>query len=201
MKNLTKKQIRILNFIKDYIEAKKFPPTFREISERFNISVKGAYDHIKALERKGYLRCENHRSRALEVLHQNNNESDSLIKIPILGRVAAGSPLFAEENFEGTIDIPQEFVRNGSFFALYVQGDSMINAGILNADLAIIRHQPSAENGEIIVAMIDEAVTLKTFFREKNRIKLQAENPAYPPIFTQQIRILGKLVHIIRSYE
>lgn len=201
MKDLTNKQVRVLNFIEGYIEDKKFPPTFREISEKFDISVKGAYDHIKALERKGYIRCENHRSRALEVLRQKNNESDSLIQIPILGRVAAGSPLFAEENYDGTVDIPQEFVRNGSFFALYVQGDSMINAGILNEDLALIRHQPSAENGEIVVAMIDEAVTLKTFFREKNRIKLQAENPAYPPIFTQQIRILGKLVHIIRSYE
>lgn len=201
MKDLTKRQTAVLDYIEYFIDEKKFPPTFREISEQFKISVKGAYDHIKALERKGYVRCETHRSRALEVLQRHNNDTGSIVSIPILGNVAAGSPLFAEENYDGTIKIPDEFAKNGSYFALYVHGDSMIEAGIFDNDIAIIRHQPTADNGDIVVAMIDEAVTLKRFFKEKNRIRLKAENPSYPPIFTQRIRILGKLVHLIRNYD
>jgi len=119
----------------------------------------------------------------------------------VLGRVAAGLPLLAEENLEGTVKLPRDFVKRGPHFALHVTGDSMRDAGIIDGDIAVFRQQQTAENGDIVVAMVDEAVTLKRFFKEKNRVRLQAENSDYPPIFTQNVRVLGRLAHLIRRYE
>jgi repressor LexA len=201
MKGLTTKQKAVLDFIKEYIEKNKYPPTIREAAEKFKISVKGSYDHIKALEKKKYLKCRMNRSRAIEVIFNDNEESNKISKIPILGNVAAGKPLFAAENFEGAIRVPTQFLGKGKHFALNVKGDSMEDAGILDGDIAIINHRNSADNGDIVVALIEEAVTLKRFFREKNRIMLKAENKLYPPIYSQEIKILGKLECIIRRYD
>jgi repressor LexA len=202
MKALTIRQKEILDFIKRYIARHKFPPTIREISQHFEISVKGAYDHVKAIEKKGYLRCDTNRSRALEVLDgETHREEAEIIHVPMLGNVAAGRPLFAEENFEGSVPFPAGRLGSGQHFALHVKGDSMQDAGILDGDVAIFRQQNTADNGDIVVATVDEAVTLKRFFKEKNRVKLQAENPLYPPIYTQNVRVLGKLACIIRSYN
>ncbi|MEE8441436.1 MAG: transcriptional repressor LexA [Spirochaetia bacterium] len=200
MKAITKRQNEVLSYIKAFIRKHKFPPTMREISESFSISVKGAYDHVKALEKKRFIRLDNNRSRTIEVLGEET-DTDRTIDVPLLGNVAAGSPLLAEENLEGTVRLPQEFVRRGPHFALHVKGDSMRDAGILDGDVAVFRQQQTAENGDIVVAMVDEAVTLKRFFKEKNRVRLQAENPEFPPIFTQNIRVLGRLAHLIRRYE
>lgn len=199
MKSITKRQQEVLDFIKSYIADHHFPPTMREISDYFGISVKGAYDHVKALERKRFINLGSNRSRTIEVL--GDNEEDELVAIPILGNVAAGKPLFAEENHDGDLKLPQHLLPKGKHFALHVRGDSMRDAGIMEGDLAVIRQQEVANNGEIVVAVVDEAVTLKRFYKEKNRVKLQAENPAYPPIFTQDVRLLGKLVHLIRRYD
>lgn len=199
MKSITKRQQEVLDFIKSYISGHHFPPTMREISDHFDISVKGAYDHVKALEKKRYINLGSNRSRTIEVLDDDNE--DEILAIPILGNVAAGKPLFAEENHEGDLRLPQTLLPKGKLFALHVRGDSMRDAGIMEGDLAVIRQQEVANNGEIVVAVVDEAVTLKRFYREKNRVKLQAENPAYPPIFTQDVRLLGKLVHLIRRYD
>jgi repressor LexA len=199
MKEITKRQKEVLDYIKTYISEHKFPPTIREISEFFSISVKGAYDHVKALERKEYIRCDTNRSRSIEVLDPEFGD-DAMAQVPVLGNVAAGIPLFAEENFEGTVSVPSNLVRGKKGFALNVRGDSMRDAGIIDGDLAVFTHQPVADNGDIVVAMVDDAVTLKRFFKEKNRVKLQAENPDYPPIYTQDVRILGKLIHLVRSY-
>lgn len=199
MKNLTKRQSEVLSFIKSFIDKHKYPPTIREIAQDFEISVKGAYDHVKALEKKEVISCDTNRSRAIEIRSESNE--NEILSIPILGNVAAGIPLLASENLEGHISIPSNSLKNGDYFALNVMGDSMINAGILDGDTAIIRQNPTAENGEIIVAMIDDAVTLKRFYKEQNRVKLQAENEAYPPIYTQNIKILGKLVKIFRNYD
>jgi repressor LexA len=199
MKNLTKRQSEVLDFIKAFIDSHKYPPTIREIAHNFDISVKGAYDHVKALEKKDVISCDTNRSRAIEI-HSDDNENE-ILSIPILGHVAAGIPLMASENFEGFISVPSNMLKAGEYFALNVKGDSMINAGILNGDTALIKQKPTAENGEIIVAMIDDAVTLKRFYKEKNRVKLKAENDAYSPIYTQNIKILGKLVKIFRDYE
>jgi repressor LexA len=200
MKGATKRQEEVLDFIKEFLLRNKFPPTIREIANSFEISVKGAYDHIKALEKKGFIHCNQNRSRAIEVLVETDEES-LVVSIPILGRVAAGIPILAEENLDGTVLLPQNFLGKGSHFALRVKGDSMTGAGIMDGDLAVIRSQVTAENGEIVVAMTDEdAVTLKRYFKEKSRIKLQAENPAYHPIYAQGVRILGKLVSVVRRY-
>ena len=201
MKTLTKRQVEILDFIKDFIRRHKYPPTIREVAGHFKISVKGGYDHVKALEKKGRIHCDLNRSRAIEVLDEHDG-GESLLDVPILGNVAAGIPLFAEENFEGTVKVAANQLSGGRHFALNVKGDSMTEAGILDGDLAIFKQQNAAQNGDIVVAVInDEAVTLKRFYRERNRVKLKAENPIDPPIYTQNIRVLGKLACIIRQYE
>ncbi len=200
MKPLTRRQEEVLSFIAEFIRTHKYPPTIREISDHFSISVKGAYDHVKALEKKHVIRCNTNRSRAIEILTEEASPV-SVKSVPILGNVAAGVPLMAQENFEGTVAVPERYVGNANHFALNVKGDSMEGAGIMDGDLAIIRQQPDAENGDIVVAMVEEAVTLKRFSRETNRVQLKAENPSYPPIYTREVRILGKLVHLMRSYE
>lgn len=202
MKPMTRRQEEVLAFIAGFIRSNKYPPTIREISDNFSISVKGAYDHVKALEKKNVIRCDTNRSRAIEILTGDNGQnSEDLRMIPVLGNVAAGAPLLAEENFEGTVAVPDRYVGSSTHFALNVHGDSMVGAGIMNGDLAIIRQQPDAVNGDIVVAMVDDAVTLKRFYRESNRVQLKAENPEYPPIYTREVRILGKLVHLMRNYE
>ena len=200
MKSITRRQREVLDYIKVFITDHKFPPTFREISENFTISVKGAYDHVKALERKGFLQLNNNRSRTIEVLGNSGQDDITTTEVPILGKVAAGRPLFTEENYEGTIRLPSEYLRGGKNFALNVQGDSMRDAGIHDGDIAVFVHQNAADNGDIVVAVVDEAVTLKRFYKEKNRVKLQAENPEYPAIYTRDVRILGRLTHLIRNY-
>ncbi len=199
MKNLTNRQSEVFDFIKIFIESHKYPPTIREIALDFGISVKGAYDHVKALEKKGVISCDTNRSRAIEV--KSDDLETEIVSIPILGHVAAGLPVLAAENFDGYINLPSNMLKNQNYFAVIVKGDSMIDAGILDGDTAIILQKPIVENGEIIVAVVDEALTLKRFYKEQNRIKLQAENDAYSPIYTQNIRILGKLVKILRNYE
>jgi len=200
MKAPTKRQTEVLNFLKSFLSGHKYPPTIREIAAHFGISVKGAYDHVKALEKKGLIACDNHRSRAIEIIESGSDSGGTQIQVPLLGHVAAGMPLFAEENFEGNLPLPAAMVGNGKVFALRVEGESMIGAGIMDGDIAVFSQQSQVENGQIVVAMVDEAVTLKRFYKEKNRVRLQAENPAYPPLYTADVRILGRLVTIIRSY-
>jgi len=201
MKALTKRQEEVLSFIKQYSLQHKYPPTIREIAANFSISVKGAYDHVKALEKKNKIHCDLNRSRAIEVIEPENVTEEELVSIPILGNIAAGIPLFAEENFDGYLKLPSSSLTKGRHFALVVKGDSMENAGILDGDLAVFSQQNVADNGNIICAMINDAVTLKRFYKEKNRIKLKAENPIYPPLYTQSLQILGKLICIYRNYE
>ena len=173
----------------------------REIASSFSITANGAYDHVKALEKKGKIHCDVNRSRAIGIINDEENKEE-IIDVPLLGNVAAGIPLFTEENFDGHIKIAASNLSMGTHFALIVKGDSMQDIGIMDGDTAIMIQKQTAENGDIIVAMVnDEAVTLKRFFKEKNRIKLKAENPVYPPIYSQNVRILGKLQYLIRSYE
>ncbi len=201
MKKLTRRQQEILDFIKQYIREQNFPPTIREVAQNFSISVKGGYDHIKALERKEYIKYNLYRSRTIKVLTGCRAEETDTKRVPILGSVAAGSPLFAEENFEGEFEVPVSMTGRGKHFAVRIKGDSMKDAGILDGDLAVIHHQDSADNGDIVVAMVEDAVALKRIFLEKNRIKLKSENSAYPPIYTQDVRILGRLACLIRKYD
>ena len=201
MNQLTDRQQVVLEYIETYLRENPYPPTIREIAAHFKISPKGAFDHIKALERKGRIRADSNRSRTIEVIGKATGEGRSpTVEVPMLGQVAAGKQIFAEENVESTIHVPASMAGTVQCFALRVRGDSMINAGILDGDVAVIEQKQVAEDGEIVVAMIEDAVTLKRFFKEKGRIRLSPENPAYSPIFTQDVRILGKLRGIVRTY-
>lgn len=203
MRELTKRQHEVFSFIERYIHTHSYPPTIREVSEAFSISVKGAYDHMDSLQKKGWVKRSAHQSRSLELLVHTKTEPElpDFHDIPLLGEVAAGTPLFAEENRVGSIALPVSLLGSGSYFALKVRGDSMINAGIHNGDIAVIHQQGTASNGDIVVALLDDSATLKRFYREANRVKLQAENEMYPPIYTQDVRILGKMAHLMRSYS
>jgi len=203
MKELTKRQKEVLSFIAAYIKSHSYPPTIREIGDHFSISVKGAYDHIAALKRKKCLKQDNNRSRTMELLQSKVDEDlGTVSKVPIVGTVAAGAPILSEENWEGTITLHQSMLKkNKVYFAVKVRGDSMSGAGIMDGDMAIIEKMTVVKNGEIAVAVIDDAVTLKRFFKENARIKLQAENPDYKPIYCQDVRILGRLAQIIRYYK
>lgn len=198
MKNLTERQSEVLSFISKYIENNLYPPAIREVAEHFSISVKGAHDHITALKRKGHLKQADKCSRAMRL---TKSEHEIVDEIPVLGTIAAGTPLMSEENFDGFIKLPRSMLKSTKrYFALKVKGDSMIGAGILDGDTAVIEKQNTASNGEIVAALIDDSTTLKRFFMEAARIKLQAENPAVKPIYSTDVIILGRLSRIIRSY-
>jgi len=204
MKELTERQEEVLKFIRSYTEANTCPPTVRETAEFFSISLKAVQDHFSALRKKGYVSRVEKRSRSLRVLIDEDpvesHEAYS-VSVPILGSVAAGKPIFCEENLKGSVTLFAPMVHEGSsYFALTVQGSSMINAGILDGDLAVIRQQPTARNGQIVVALLDDSVTLKRFYKESSRILLQPENPEFNPIYCQDVKILGTLVSLIRSY-
>ncbi len=203
MKELTERQREVLSFITQYVSKHAYPPTIREIADHFSISVKGAYDHLGALKKKNRLRLGDKRSRTIEVIKNEDEENAAAqsMNVPILGDVAAGRPILAEENWDGTVPVPQSMLRKGGqYFALRVRGDSMERAGIVDGDLAVVEKREIARDGEIVVAVVEEAVTLKRFFKESSRIRLQPENPAYSPIYCQDVRILGRLTCLIRKY-
>jgi len=200
MKELTDRQKQVLSFIADYIKKNSYPPTIREIADHFSISVKGAHDHITALRKKGHLKHTDKRPRTMGLIHSRPEDAD-LMSIPVLGTVAAGMPILSEENYDGNVLLHRTMLKkNKKYFALKIKGDSMSGAGILEGDTAIIEKQNTVRNGEIAVALIDEAVTLKRFYKESTRIRLQAENPAYKPIYSQDVKILGRLYTLIRTY-
>ncbi len=203
MKDLTEKQSSILEYIESYISGQGYPPTIREIGEQFSITAKGAYDHLKAIEKKGYIKCEKNRSRAIELLKSSSGsaplDAAGVVNIPLLGRVAAGMPIVAEENIEEYLAFPRVMVPENGVFALRVAGDSMKDAGIFDGDIAVIQKQETARDGEIVVALIEDEATLKYFHREKKRIRLQPANKAYKPIYASEPAILGKLVGIYRQ--
>ena len=203
MKEITERQKEVLNFISQFTENNDYPPTVREISDNFKISLRAVQDHITALQKKGYLTQCQKRARSIRVLTDcREKESKTILeKVPILGTVAAGKPLLSEENFDGYVNLPEPFVRPGkSYFALRVRGLSMQNAGILYGDLAVIEQTNTAVDGQIIVAVIDDAITLKRYYKEANRVRLQPENPDFQAIYCQDVRIVGTLASIVRTY-
>lgn len=201
LKKLTDKQEQILDFIKDAIKLSGFPPTVREIGEKFNITVKGAYDHVKAIEKKGYIRTEQNKSRAIVVLDICDEPVAESINIPLLGQIAAGAPIIADENIEEYLSFPKNMFISGTFFALKVKGESMQNAGISDGDIAIIKQQKTANNGEIVAALVEDEATLKRYKLSGNKIHLLPENPNYTPIIVDKAIILGKLAALFRRYK
>ena len=204
MKNLTNRQKEVLEFIARFTDENGYPPTVREIGDHFDISLRAVQDHIAACQKKGYLSQCQKRSRSIRVLKNEEGVSETKAftsKIPLLGTVAAGKPLLSEENVDGYVTIAEPFVRPGkTYFALRVRGSSMINAGILEGDLAIIEKADVASEGQIVVAVVDNAITLKRFYREENRIRLQPENPDFQPIYTNDAHLAGIMVGLVRTY-
>ncbi len=207
MKELTVKQRKIFEYLERYALEKGYPPTIREVGEAFQITAKGAYDHLKAIEKKRYIKCIRNRSRAIEILKSSDgtamrSSKNSTLSIPLLGRVAAGMPLVAEENIEEYLSFPRSMVKGDKLFALRVTGDSMKDAGIYNSDIAIIRKQDHAQERDIVVALMEDEATLKYFYRDaKKGIRLEPANKAYKAIYTRDLAILGKLVGIYRPIE
>ena len=209
MKELTERQKLIYDFIKEYILFYGYSPTYRDIASKFNFSSTfGARRHVEALIKKGYLTVENNASRTIcltEQDGQDNQERIESINIPVVGRVAAGYPILAEENIEDTISIDASLVRNkNNCFALRVRGDSMINAGILEGDLAIVSPIKEANNGDIIVGLLGDEATLKRFRQNKGDFFLMPENDNYRPIpinEREDFSIIGKVISIIRFYN
>src|SRR5574344_63385 len=203
MKQITDRQKEVLTFISNFSEQNSFPPTVREISDHFGISLRAVQDHIAALQRKGFLSQCQKRSRSIKVLVDEREKEPVayVTKVPLLGTVAAGKPLLCEENLDGYLTLTEPFVKPGkSYFALHVRGSSMINAGILEGDLAVIEQGETASDGQIVVAVVDDAITLKRFYREATRVRLQPENPSFQPIYCQNVRIVGTLAGIVRTY-
>ncbi len=203
MKEITARQKEVLNFISSYSTANSYPPTVREIGEHFGVSIRAVQDHIAALQKKGYISQVQKKSRSIRVLIDENRKEPELYvsKVPLVGSIAAGKPLLCEENLDGYVTLTEPFVRPGkTYFALRVRGQSMINAGILEGDLAIIEQVSDASDGQIVVAVLNDAITLKRFFREDSRIRLQPENPSYQAIYCQDVRIVGVLSNLVRTY-
>lgn len=202
--DLSQKQIDILMFIKNQIQQKGYPPSVREICKGVNLrSTSTVHRHLEKLEVKGYIRKDPTKPRAIEILDKSDNDRlpvKKTIDIPIIGRVTAGKPILAFEHIEDTFPVPAEMAERGSLFMLKVQGNSMINSGILSGDYVIVKQQNDAVNGDIIVALLDDEATIKRFFKEKDYIRLQPENDAMDPIIIKDVLILGKVIGLYRNF-
>ncbi len=195
------KQSQIYDFLKNYTENKGYPPSVREICEAVSLkSTSTVHGHLKRLEKKGLIKRDPTKPRALEIIEFSQPKRE-MINIPIVGNITAGAPILATENIEDTFTLPIDFIKhNKELFMLKVSGNSMINVGINDNDLAIIERTQTAINGDIVVALIDDTATIKRFFKEKDYIRLQPENDSMDPIIIDDCKILGKLVGIFRAY-
>ena len=191
----------ILDFIREQITENGFPPSVREICEAVGLkSTSTVHGHLKRLEKQGILKRDSMKPRAMAVIKNSLTDNKDLVRmIPLLGPVAAGSPILAEESISEMLPIPEFMLKDGQHFALLVRGDSMIQAGILNGDYLIVRQQNNAINGDIVVAMLNGDATVKRFFKEKGHFRLQPENDAMQPIIVRDVDILGKVISVYRS--
>lgn len=202
MKGLTQRQKEVLEFISDYIGRFGYPPTFQEIADAFQIASKhGVVRHLVALERKGYITRSDTLARSIRIIHPQYTHSSDTVQLPLVGRVAAGFPVLAEENIEDYIMLPRSLVKSeGRYFALRVHGDSMVNAGILDGDTVIVQSTNTAKAGEIVVALVRDEVTVKRLVVRNDQKSLKAENPNYPDINPQmEWSIQGKVIGLIRD--
>lgn len=192
-------QDAILSFIREQITLHGYPPSVREICDAVGLkSTSTVHGHLRRLENKGLLRRDAMKPRAMEVLASESIDAPSFVTVPLLGSVAAGSPILAEENFDDQLELPSCMVGRGEHFALTVRGDSMINAGILHGDTIVVHKQSTANNGEIVVALLQGDATVKRYFKENGHFRLQPENPTMAPIYTPSVEILGKVVSVLR---
>lgn len=200
---LTPKQEQILEYLKENILAKGYPPTVREIGEKVSLkSTSSVFSHLEALERKGYIKRDPSKPRAIEICDDSfQMVRTEMTSVPVYGNVAAGQPLLANDNIIEYFPLPASELSKGNTFMLNVKGDSMINAGIFSGDRIIVRQQSTAENGEMVVALIDDSATVKTYYKEKDHIRLQPENDTMDPIIVDNCQILGKVYGVIRIFR
>lgn len=207
---LSPRQRRILEVISQAVELRGYPPSIRELGESVGLASPSSVSHqLKVLESKGFLRRDPNRPRALEVIHPDFSESSaditdlgdahpSAVNVPVLGKIAAGTPILAEEQVDQVLPLPRDFVGDGQLFSLEVKGDSMIDAAICDGDYVVVRQQQTADNGEIIAAMIDGEATVKTLHRSQGHVWLMPHNPAFQPIDGDNATVLGKVVAVLR---
>lgn len=202
MNELSAKQKQILEYMKQEVREKGYPPSVREICEAVGLkSTSTVHGHLSRLEKKGLIRRDPTKPRAIEILDEDYALPEKeLVQVPIIGNITAGSPILAVENIEDTFPIPVEYVHNDKVFMLKVRGESMIGAGIFDKDLILVRQQSTANNGDIVVALIEDYATVKTFYKEKDYVRLQPENPSMTPIMVRDVTILGKVIGLFRKF-
>ena len=199
---ITPKQQEILDFIKSEILNKGYPPTVRDICEAVHLkSTSSVHSHLETLEKNGYIRRDPTKPRAIEIMDDSfyvvRNE---VVNVPMVGTVAAGQPILAAENIESYFPVPAEYIPNADTFMLKVKGNSMMNAGIYDGDQILVQQQTSAENGDIVVALVDDSATVKTFYKENGHYRLQPENDSMSPIIIDEVTILGKVFGVFRLF-
>lgn len=204
LKNLTEKQQLIFDFIKSEVKTKGVVPSIREICTAFGLSsTSSVHAHLESLEKKGYIRRKEAKTRNIEILENNfynNTNFGEMVNVPIVGKVSAGSPVFAEENVEDFFPLPVNYLKNNDAFMLRIDGNSMIGAGINNKDLVLVNKQNYAENGDIVVALLEDETTCKRFFKKDDQIILKPENDDYNEIITKEVVILGKVIGLFRTF-
>ena len=200
---ISKKQQEILDYIKSEILNKGYPPAVREICEAVNLrSTSSVHAHLETLEKNGYIRRDPTKPRAIEIIDDSFNLTRrELVNVPIVGSVAAGQPLLAVESVESYFPIPSEYMPNEETFMLNVKGDSMINIGIYNGDKVLVQKQSTANNGDVVVALIEDSATVKTFYKEDGHYRLQPENDYMDPIIVEKVEVLGKVIGLFRMYN
>ena len=200
---ISKQQKEILEYIKSQILERGYPPAVREICEAVNLkSTSSVHSHLETLEKNGYIHRDPTKPRAIEILDDSFNLTRrEMVNVPIVGRVAAGEPILAQENIENYFPIPTEFMPNNQTFLLKVKGESMINAGILDGDMVLVEQTPSASNGDMVVALIEDGATVKTFYKEEGIFRLQPENDTMDPIIVKELTILGKVIGVFRFFN
>lgn len=200
---ISNKQREILEYIKQEILNKGYPPAVREICEAVDLkSTSSVHSHLETLEKNGYIRRDPTKPRAIEIIDDNFNLTRrEVVNVPLLGQVAAGQPLLAVENIENYFPVPAEFMPNAESFMLVVKGESMVNAGIFDGDQILVQKQSDAQNGEIVVALVDDCATVKTFYKEDGYFRLQPENDTMAPIIVEECSILGKVFGVFRLFH
>lgn len=200
---ISKKQLEILEYIKSEILRIGYPPAVREICEAVNLkSTSSVHSHLETLEKNGYIRRDPTKPRAIEIIDDTFNLTRrEMVNVPIVGQVAAGEPILAEQNITNYFPIPIEFMPNNETFLLTVKGESMINAGILDGDMVLVESTSVASNGEMVVALVDDSATVKTFYKEEGIYRLQPENDTMEPLIVSEVEILGKVIGVFRFFQ
>lgn len=203
--DLTKQQSKILEFIRSEVDSKGYPPSVREICQAVGLkSTSTVHGHLRRLEKKGYIRRDSTKPRAIELLDLSSDifpDKKEIAHIPVIGKVTAGEPILAVENVEETFPVPIDFIESGTYFMLKIKGESMIDAGILDSDFVLVKQQPIADNGQIAVALLDDSATVKRFFKEKDYIRLQPENKFMEPIIVDDAKVLGVVKGVFRKIQ